>query len=58
MDMVIDERVILEIKAVETVTPLHEAQVLTYLKLSGMRVAFLMNFNVRLFKPGLRRLVL
>ncbi|HLK26118.1 MAG TPA: GxxExxY protein [Caulobacteraceae bacterium] len=39
-------------------TRLHEAQVLTYLKLSGRRVGFLMNFNVELFKHGLRRLLL
>jgi GxxExxY protein len=57
LDIVVDDRVIIEIKAVDQLTRLHEAQVLTYLKLSGFRLGFLMNFNVVLFKNGLRRLV-
>ena len=56
MDIVVDDAVVIEIKAVEALTRLHEAQVLTYLKLSRKRVGFLMNFNVELFKDGLRRL--
>jgi GxxExxY protein len=56
MDIVVDDAVVIEIKAVETLTRLYEAQVLTYLKLSGRRIGFLMNFNVELFKDGLRRL--
>ncbi|HXQ48083.1 MAG TPA: GxxExxY protein [Caulobacteraceae bacterium] len=56
MDIVVGDAVVVEIKAVEALTRLHEAQVLTYLKLSGKRVGFLMNFNVELFKDGLRRL--
>lgn len=58
LDMVIDERVIVEIKAVGKLAPIHEAQLLTYLKLSGLRLGFLMNFNVVLFKQGIRRIVL
>ena len=58
MDMVVEGTVILEIKAVDGLTRLHEAQLLTYLKLSGMRVGLLMNFNVPLFKNGLKRIVL
>ena len=58
LDIVVDDRVIIEIKAVDQLTRLHEAQVLTYLKLSGMRLGFLMNFNIVLFKDGLRRLIL
>ena len=58
LDVVADEKIIIEIKAVEALTRLHEAQILTYLKLSGYRLGFLMNFNVPLFKQGLRRLVL
>ncbi len=57
LDLVIDDALIIEVKAVEALTRLHEAQVLTYLRLSGHRIGFLMNFNVTLFKQGVRRLV-
>ena len=56
--MVVEKTVINEIKAVDELTRLHEAQILTYLKLSGYRLGFLMNFNVPLFKHGLRRVAL
>jgi GxxExxY protein len=58
LDIVVQELIVIEIKAVEALTRVHEAQVLTYLKLSGHRLGFLMNFNVELFKHGLKRLVL
>jgi GxxExxY protein len=58
LDLVVGEAVVIEVKAVETLLRLHEAQVLTYLKLSGLQLGFLMNFNVTLFKDGVRRLVL
>ena len=58
VDLLVEDAVIVEIKAVEAFSRLHEAQLLTYLKLSGYRMGFLMNFNVRLFKEGLRRFVL
>jgi len=58
LDLLVEEAVVVEIKAVDALTRLHEAQVLTYLKLSGLRLGLLMNFNVDLFKNGLRRLVL
>jgi len=58
LDMVVGGAIIIEIKAVEVLTRLHEAQILTYLKLSGYRLGFLMNFNVPLFKHGLKRIVL
>ena len=58
LDIVIGQAVIVEIKSVDELTNLHTAQLLTYLKLSGMRIGLLMNFNVALFKQGLRRLVL
>jgi GxxExxY protein len=57
LDLLVEDKIIVEIKAVEALTRLHEAQVLTYLNLSARRLAFLMNFNVLLFKQGLRRLV-
>ena len=58
LDLVVEDLIIIEIKAVDTLTRLHEAQILTYLKLSGLRLGFLMNFNVELFKLGVKRLVL
>jgi GxxExxY protein len=58
LDLLVEEQVVVEVKSVESLAPLHEAQLLTYLKLSQFRLGFLMNFNVQLFKQGLRRLVL
>ncbi len=58
IDILIEEAIVLEIKSVEALTRLHEAKVITYLKLSGHRLGFLMNFNVPLFKQGLKRFVL
>jgi GxxExxY protein len=58
MDMVVEKSVVVEVKAIEKLVPLHEAQLLTYLKLSGHSLGLLMNFNVVLIKDGIRRLVL
>ena len=49
--------VIVELKAVAELRPIHEAQLLSYLKLSGRRIGLLINFNVKLLKSGIRRLV-
>lgn len=57
LDLVVAESVLVEVKSVEALSRLHEAQFLTYLKLSGLRLGFLMNFNVPLFKQGLKRFV-
>jgi GxxExxY protein len=54
LDIVVAGEVIGEFKAIETILPVHEAQLLTYLKLSGMRLGFLINFNVPLLKNGIR----
>lgn len=56
-DVVVEERVIVEIKAVERLDPVHEAQMLSYLKLSGLHVGLLINFNVKVLRRGIRRLV-
>jgi GxxExxY protein len=56
LDLVVQDCIILELKAVEALTPLHEAQILTYLKLSGLRLGYLINFNVNLLKHGLKRM--
>jgi GxxExxY protein len=58
LDMVIDDCVVVEIKAVEHLLPVHHAQVLTYLKLTGHRLGILINFNTPLIKHGIRRVVL
>jgi GxxExxY protein len=58
MDIVVEDQVVLELKSVEHVLPVHEAQLLTYLKLSGKRVGLILNFNVELMKDGIRRRVL
>ena len=58
MDLVVEQELIVEIKAVERLLPLHGAQMLTYLRLSGCKVGLLMNFNTVQLKNGLRRFVL
>jgi GxxExxY protein len=58
LDVVVREQVILELKAVETLLPVHHAQVLTYLKLTGLRLGLLINFNTVLLKDGIKRVVL
>jgi GxxExxY protein len=58
IDLLVGDRLIVEIKAVENLQPLHEAQLLTYLKLAKLRLGLLINFNVRSFRQGVRRLIL
>lgn len=58
IDVVVEELVILELKTVERLMPIHEAQILTYLKLSGLHTGLLLNFNSAVLKDGLRRIVL
>jgi len=57
IDVLIEKRVVVEVKSVECILPIHEAQLLTYLKLGGWRVGLLINFNVPLLKDGIRRLI-
>jgi GxxExxY protein len=58
VDLVVDGTVVVEIKSVEALLPIHEAQLLTYMKLGGWKVGLLINFNVPVLKQGIRRLVL
>lgn len=58
LDCIYDNRAVVELKTVESVLPVHEAQLLTYLKLTGIRVGLLINFNVPLLKNGIYRRVL
>jgi GxxExxY protein len=57
IDLLVEGSVVVEIKSVEALAPIHEAQVMSYLKLSGCKVALLINFNVRMLKDGIRRFV-
>lgn len=57
LDVLVNGRVLCELKSVETVIPLFMAQTLTYMKLTGKRLGFLINFNVPLIKDGITRLV-
>jgi GxxExxY protein len=58
LDMLVNNDVIVELKSVESLLPVDEAQLLTYLKLSGLRLGLLLNFNVPHLKDGIRRIVL
>ena len=58
IDLLVADQVVLELKVVETVMPVHEAQLLTYLRLSGHRVGLLINFHVPVLRRGIRRRVL
>ena len=57
LDLVVERQLVLELKAVETLLPIHQAQLLTYLKLSGMTYGLLVNFHVPVLKAGLKRVV-
>jgi GxxExxY protein len=57
-DIVVDGTILLEIKAIDSLLPIHDAQLLSYLKLGGWKIGLLINFNVELLKNGLRRRVL
>jgi len=56
-DMVVEDLVIVEIKAVDKLLPVHHSQLLTYLKLSGLKLGYLLNFNVPHMRDGIRRVV-
>ena len=58
LDMWVEKSVIVEFKSVETMIPLYDAQLLTYLKITGCRLGYLINFNVKHLKDGIKRMVL
>ena len=58
MDVVVEDVVLVELKSIEQILPLHQAQLLTYLRLSGKKVGLLINFNVAILKDGIVRRVL
>lgn len=57
-DLIVENKILLELKSIEEFTKIHLAQMLTYLRIGGYRLGFLMNFNVSLFKDGIKRVVL
>ena len=58
IDLLVERIIIIELKAVEKIDPIHKAQLLSYLKLSGCKLGLLINFNVRMLKSGIHRIVL
>ncbi len=58
LDLLVEQSVVVEIKSVSSVEPIHEAQLLTYLKLGGWKLGLLVNFNVPVLKDGIKRIVL
>jgi len=58
VDLLVERQVVVELKVVDQITPVHEAQVLSYLRFSGCRVGLLLNFNVKLLKDGIRRFIM
>lgn len=58
VDLLVDDRLIIELKSVDRLLPIHEAQLLTYMKLAGVSLGLLLNFNVTVLRDGLKRMVL
>lgn len=58
IDLLVNNQVILELKAVDEIAPIHSAQVMTYLKLSGLKLGLLLNFNVPDMKKGIKRIIM
>ena len=58
IDMLVDNSIIIELKSVDKILPIHQAQLLTYMKLAGISIGLLINFNVNYLKDGIKRMVL
>lgn len=58
LDLIIDKFLVLELKAVENILPIHEAQLLSYLKSTGLKIGLIINFKVKRLKSGIRRIIL
>jgi len=58
IDMIVEDRVIVELKSVEHLDPIHTAQLMTYMKLANIKLGLLINFNVKLLKNGIKRVIL
>ncbi len=58
LDLLVEDKVVIEVKSVECLNPVHTAQLMTYLKLSGCKIGLLINFNVSFLKEGIRRIIM
>ena len=58
IDLLVENQIILELKAVDEIAPIHKAQLMTYLKLSGLKLGLLLNFNVQDMKKGIQRIIM
>ena len=58
IDLLVEEKIVIEVKSVDSLNPIHTAQLMTYLKLSGCRVGLLINFNVQFLKEGIKRIII
>ena len=58
IDLVVNNQIVLELKSVEAIAPIHKAQLMTYLKLSGLKLGLLLNFNVQDMKKGISRIIM
>ncbi|MFH1230327.1 MAG: GxxExxY protein [Planctomycetota bacterium] len=57
-DLIVSDNIILELKATDKILPIHEAQLMTYMKITGIRLGLIINFNVKLLKNGIKRIIL
>lgn len=57
IDLLVEDKIVIEVKSVDALNPVHLAQLMTYLKLSGCRIGFLINFNVESLKTGIKRVI-
>ena len=58
IDLLVEGKIVIEVKSVDSLNPIHTAQIMTYLKLSGCRIGLLINFNVQFLKEGIKRIIL
>lgn len=58
LDLLVEDKVVIEVKSVDCLNPVHTAQLMTYLKLSGCKIGLLINFNVAFLKEGIRRIII
>jgi GxxExxY protein len=58
IDLLVEDKIVVEVKSVDSLNPIHTAQLMTYLKLSGCRIGLLLNFNVIFLKEGIKRIIL
>ena len=57
IDLLVERKLLLELKSIDKIQPIHTAQVLTYLKMTGLKMALILNFNVQLMRSGIKRIV-